>query len=267
MSFWNNTSSIGRTATFTALGVCLVVCPLGRAQNALEAGEARIALDAALDRISDLEQENNTLRNSNRALAKSLAASNVEARDARKRLEEIRLELEALGVAALGEDNRELSQRLLRALGVIEQERVYRQALENQLVSLNEALTVFVGTVKESDPSARMVLEGEMRSSDVLLNQRQQATPTNVDTPVETGLANAQVISLKPELGLAVLNAGKKSGVQIGMPFEIFRNDRILGAALVVDVRDHICGLAFGGTAEGLSEVKVGDRARPRIGR
>ncbi len=267
MSFWNHTSQFGRTAAITALGVCLVVCSPGRAQNALEAGEARIALDAALDRISDLEQENNTLRNSNGALAKSLAASNVEARDARKRLEEIRLELEALGVAALGEDNRELSQRLLRALGVIEQERVYRQALENQLVSLNEALTVFVSTVKESDPSARMALEGEMRSSDVLLNQRQEAAPNSANSPEETGLANALVISFKPELGLAVLNAGKKSGVQIGMPFEIFRNDRILGAALVVDVRDHICGLAFGGTAEGLSEVKVGDRARPRIGR
>ena len=266
MSFWNHTSQIGRTAAITALGVCLVCTP-GRAQDALEAGEARIALDAALDRISALEQENSTLRNSNEALAKSLAASNVEARDARKRLEEIRLELEALGVAALGEDNRELSQRLLRALGVIEQERVYRQALENQLVTLSEALTVFISTVKESDPSARMALEGEMRSTDVLLNQRQEVSPSTASNPAETGLANALVISLKPELGLAVLNAGKKSGVQIGMPFEIFRNDRILGAALVVDVRDHICGLAFGGTAEGLSEVKVGDRARPRIDR
>ena len=267
MSFWNHTSQLGRTAAITALGVCLVVCSQGRAQNALEKGEARIALDAALDRISDLENENNTLRSSNGALAKSLAASNVEARDARNRLAEIRLELEALGVAALGEDNRELSQRLLRALGVIEQERVYRQALENQLVSLSAALTVFVSTVNESDPSARMALEGEMRSSDVLLNQRQEAAPNSANSPEETGLANALVISLKPELGLTVLNAGKKSGVQIGMPFEIFRNDRILGAALVVDVRDHICGLAFGGTAEGLSEVKVGDRARPRIGR
>lgn len=267
MSFWYHTSQIGRTAAITVLGVCLVVGSQGRAQNALEAGEARVALDAALDRISALEKENNTLRNSNEALAKSLAASNVEARDARKRLEEIRLELEALGVAALGEDNRELSQRLLRALGVIEQERVYRQALENQLVTLSEALTVFVSTVKESDPSARMALEEEMRSTDVLLDQRQEVTPSTASNPAETGLANALVISLKPELGLAVLNAGKKSGVQIGMPFEIFRNDRILGAALVVDVRDHICGLAFGGTAEGLSEVKVGDRARPRIGR
>ena len=91
------TSSLfGRAAAITALGACLVVCPDGRAQSSLDNGESRVALEAALDRIGDLEKESATLRLSNEALAKSLAAANVEARDANKRLAEIRLELEAL---------------------------------------------------------------------------------------------------------------------------------------------------------------------------
>ncbi|QQL45825.1 hypothetical protein [Sulfuriroseicoccus oceanibius] len=239
------------------------------AQTADKVGQVsdeRIALNAALEKVAILEAELDRQRQANAALAESLAGANRESRAARTRLAEIQVELEALGVTALGGDDRDVSQRLLKALAAIESERVYRQALEERLVSLSEAITTFLPTVSESDLAARASLEVAMRSADSLLAGRSNGQSMGASDDEPISLTDSSVISLNPELGLAVLNVGKKSGVQIGMPFEIFRNDRILGAALVVDARDHICGLAFGGSANGLSEVKVGDRARPRIG-
>lgn len=265
------TTLLGRAAAIALLGGIAVLPASVVAQTGgsgvERVSDERIALNAALEKVARIEADLERQRQANAALAESLAGANIESRAARTRLAEIQVELEALGVAALGGDDRDISQRLLKALGAVEAERVYRQALEAHLVSLSEAVMTFLPTVKESDLNARTSLEAAIRGADDLIARKGGMLASSADNDEPISLTDSSVISLKPELGLAVLNAGKKSGVQIGMPFEIFRNDRILGAALVVDVRDHICGLAFGGSANGLSEVKVGDRARPRIGR
>ena len=74
-------------------------------------------------------------------------------------------------------------------------------------------------------------------------------------------LQDARVISLKAEYDLAVLNVGRNSGVQVGMPFRIARKDRPIGHALVIDVRDHICGIIVEDLAAADDGIQLGDSA------
>ena len=75
-------------------------------------------------------------------------------------------------------------------------------------------------------------------------------------------LQNARVVSLKNELGIAVLSLGAKDGVKPGMPFEIFREDKPIAKVLVTEVRNAVCGAVVQELAAANDPVRVGDRGR-----
>ncbi|MFV1994139.1 MAG: hypothetical protein ACC661_01785, partial [Verrucomicrobiales bacterium] len=78
----------------------------------------------------------------------------------------------------------------------------------------------------------------------------------------ERGLESGRVIGLKPEYGLVVLDIGNESGVQVGMPLEVIRSDRVIASALVIDVRSAICGAVIRELAAKDDFVKTGDQVR-----
>ena len=75
-------------------------------------------------------------------------------------------------------------------------------------------------------------------------------------------MQNARVVSLKNELGIAVLSIGAKDGVKPGMPFEIFREDKPIAKVLVTEVRNSVCGAVVQELASATDPVRVGDRGR-----
>ena len=75
-------------------------------------------------------------------------------------------------------------------------------------------------------------------------------------------LQNARVVSLKSELGIAVLSIGAKDGVKPGMPFEIYREDKPIAKVLVTEVRNSVCGAVVQELATANDPVRVGDRGR-----
>ena len=77
-----------------------------------------------------------------------------------------------------------------------------------------------------------------------------------------TSIRDAKVVSLKGDYDLAILNVGRQSGVQVGPPFQLLRKDRPVGTALVVDVRDHICGVILQDLVNPGDPIKLGDTAR-----
>jgi hypothetical protein len=79
------------------------------------------------------------------------------------------------------------------------------------------------------------------------------------DAPEGGDLQNAQIVSMKDDLGIAVLNVGSRSGVHPGMPFSIYRKDKPIAHALVVDVRAGICGAVIRDQVSKDDPVKVGD--------
>lgn len=236
-----------------------VVC----ADEPTATAEHSVALGAALERAGRLEQDVEKLRKANAALATSLAAANDDARTAREELRALRADLEALGLSVFDPSDRESRRRLIAAMADAGRERDSRHKLEQQLLQLSEAVLVFLDRQPEVDASLRAELESELRVADQTLAATTHGNVNNAAASPE--LTEARVISMKSDLGLAVLNVGTRSGVRLGMPFQISRKDRTLGSALVVDVREDVCGLASGDGGLAIDEIQIGDTARPGV--
>jgi hypothetical protein len=70
------------------------------------------------------------------------------------------------------------------------------------------------------------------------------------------------VVDTKEDLSLVVANIGAKHGVKVGMPFQVWRDNRRIGNVRVVDVRDRISGAVIQNLESEKETVKTGDRLR-----
>jgi hypothetical protein len=190
---------------------------------------------------------------SNRLLAvgEALAASNAELASLREQHSQLKLQMEALNVAAIKGDERSLQRRLLKAAADLNVSEAGRAEMTEKANRLAEAAAAFMA--KPGDPVVKASLEEAMKA--VSAAKVRQVPPVAVES--------ARVVSYKEELGLAVINAGTDSGVRMGTPMNIFHADRAVGHGLVIDVRDRIAGVLLTGTTPGA--VKVGDAAKPEI--
>jgi hypothetical protein len=185
------------------------------------------------------------------AVGEALAAANAELESLREQHNQLKLQMEALGIAAVKGDDRSLQQRLLKAtadLAVTEKARA--EAVE-RASRLAEAASAFMA--RPGEPALRTALE------DAVKKVTAAKAPSSAD-PV--AFDAARVVSWKSELGLAVINAGSQSGVRMGAPLHIVREDKSVASGLVVDVRDRIAGVLITGTG---AAIRVGDGVKPEL--
>ena len=174
--------------------------------------------------------------------------------------EKLRIQMEGLGVAALDPTNTELQQRLLTALSDLRILEGHRRILTEALVGLSEASLGYAKTTSGGDAAARENLNKSLAGAERALS----GSKLNVASgEAESGtLDNARIVSLKEDMGVAVLNIGSRHGVHPGMPFSIYRKDKPVARALVVDVRQGICGAVVQELVSKDEPVKVGDTGR-----
>ena len=220
------------------------------------------------DRLHAFEAEDEALRRRNelnektiRALNESLAVANAESEVFKRQYGELKLRMEALGLASVGDNKEALEQRLLKAVRDLDLTRQEKDKLAERLVALSETVLLALKTANVQDPQIRLEVEAQLRAANESLNPPEpQNSSTGADSPAE--LTNAQVISVKEEYGLLVINLGSKQGVKIGMPFQIVRSNQAIGRARVVDVRERISGAVVEQFSSNLEKVKVGDQLR-----
>lgn len=231
---------------------------MGQTNELLELKEARTALQFSAARISDLESRLTKAKEQVNSLADSLAVANSDMRQNREAYEKLRIQLEGLGLAALDASNAELQQRLLNALSDLRILNQQKQALTAALVSLSESSMVLAKQASDIDPALKKQVEDSLAVAD-----KQLASLKMENTAVvEVDLQAAKVVSLKADLNVAVLNVGSRHGVHPGMPFSIFRQDKPIAHALVVDVRNGICGVVVQELINSDEPVKVGDTGK-----
>ncbi|MEZ5300648.1 MAG: hypothetical protein R3F11_08320 [Verrucomicrobiales bacterium] len=224
----------------------------------IEAAEAQLLQSAAAGTASsgksaaELEQEN-------RMLKESLAAANAESEEYLRSSRELRERLEALGVEAMLGDRAELEQRLLQAANDYRIVAEESRRLGEQLIKLSEAVVAFKERSESKDPAAVAQLEAALRDADAALGMAAERHLPAAPTALE----DSRVVSIKAEAGLAVLNAGRQSGVKVGMPVRIFRKDKPVALGLVCDIRDHIAGVLVTELIDSTDTVQVGDRVQP----
>ena len=88
------------------------------------------------------------------------------------------------------------------------------------------------------DETARQTLETALQELEVALGLRQKQ-----QSELDGTLDEAKVLSIDSESGLIVINAGRKGGVEVGMPMEISRGDQVIAETMVTDVRKSVSGL------------------------
>jgi hypothetical protein len=125
-----------------------------------------------------------------------------------------------------------------------------------------EAKTVLdaLNRSRTAQAEARAALETELRAADRVLGVGGSGPPdAQAGGPT---LTDATVVEVKPEFALIVANIGRNAGVKVGMPFQVWRDNRRVGDVRVIDVRDRISGAVIQNLVSEEDSIKTGDRLR-----
>ena len=253
--------------------------------------------DAA--KVARLNEQLLLARESIRSLTESLALANSEAEVFKRQAEDLQAKFDAL--APGGSGGGQIEERLLSIVNELTQQQKENAFLLERLLGLAEGVQVFLKSVDSSgnddrdafikdleakaeqksdsairaeakelletikrnqtaQAEARAALEGELRAADRLLGVgKADASEAQVTGPT---LTDASVVEVKPEFALAVANIGRDAGVKIGMPFQVWRDNRRVGDVRVIDVRDRLSGAIIQNLVSEEDTIKVGDRLR-----
>ena len=213
------------------------------------------ASEASPVQEEQLQKQLSIAQESLKALTSSLAESNAEAEELRRKYSDLELRMEALGLASANKDKAKLEQRLLAAVSDLQLARKERDEYRDQMLRLNEAVLCYLRTSQSGDAKARMDVETQLRSINALIAKSASAPDVS-----EPGLMDGNVISVKAEWSFVVGNLGEKQGVKIGMPMRVMRDDRKIATLRVVDVRQKICGAVIQEMDSKKEQIRVGDR-------
>ena len=239
-----------------AIGICAQAqgnSSLSESKN--ESGVHPATAEALLQENEQLQKQLSNAQESLKALTSSLADSNADAEELRRKYSDLELRMEALGLASANKDRAKLEQRLLAAVSDLQLAQKVRDDYRDQMLRLNEAVLCYLKTSQAGDAKARMDVEAQMRSVNTLITQSSSAP----DTP-ERSLMDGSVISVKDEWSFVVGNLGEKQEVKIGMPMRVMRDDRKIATLRVVDVRQKICGAVIQEMDSKKERIRLGDR-------
>jgi FtsZ-binding cell division protein ZapB len=245
-----------------ATGLCCVVASVTRAQTASSLSEPKnesvahpATGEALLQESEQLQKELAIAQESIKALTSSLAESNAQAEELRRKYSDLQLRMEALGLASASKDRAKLEQRLLSAVSDLQLAQKERDEYRDHMLRLNEAVLFYIKSSQGGDAKARMDVEAQLRSINSLVTKS-----SGTQDAAGPGLMDGSVISVKDEWSFVVGNVGEKQGVKIGMPMRVMRNDRKIATLRVVDVRQKICGAVIQEMDSKKEQIKIGDR-------
>ena len=218
------------------------------------------------DRLHAFEAENEALRRRNdsnketiHTLTESLAVANAECEVFRRQSGELKLRMEALGLAAVGDNKEALEQRLLQAVRDLALVRDEKDKLSERLVALSESVMLYLKTATSSDAKLRLEIEAQLREANKSVGDT-AAMDAGQNTDASVDLSNGRVLSFKEEYSLIVVNLGSKAGVKVGTPFLVTREGKLVAKARVVDVRERYSGAIIEEYGSAKDKVKVGDQ-------
>jgi hypothetical protein len=205
-----------------------------------------------------LEERLLLARSSIASLTESLALANSEAEVFKRQAADLQLKLDAYGLTGLENEPEKVEQRLLAAVRDLRLLKKQNEDAVNQLVRLSEAIQILIKTTEGINPQARLSVETELRKTSEILGSPNAPEAGGIEATLSDGM----VVDVKEDMALVVGNIGKKQGVNVGMPFQVWRESRKIGDVRVVDVRDRICGAVIQNLVTEKEQIKKGDRLR-----
>ncbi len=250
---------------FARIALVAMVCAgrpiavVAQQTGSLELLELKTTLETSARQIRELEAQLAAAKVQATNLTQGLASANTEAAQAREQYEKLRGVIEGLGIGAL-EGNRDQNQeKLLAALSDLRLVDEQKRNVTGSLMELSEAALVFVKNSGGGDSDSRSALETALAKSETVIRA---ASGAGVIGSATDDLHSVKVTNWKPEASLAVLDVGSTSGVRVGMPFTIYREEQPVAQVLVVDVRKFICGAVVQETLMKGAVPNKGDRGQ-----
>lgn len=219
----------------------------------IEQAEAETALKAALRQVRELQAQLERETVAREAMAAHAAESAAELERVRGELAELRLRVEAFGPDIFSRE-RGLDQRLLDAASDLRLSEEAREELTGRLHALCEAAVAYLHAPAAEQPALRDRLQQALVEA--------SPAPEAPGEPLPRRIEHSAVVSTRPDQHLIVLDAGAGAGLKVGTPLRVFRDDRPVASALVLDVRPRISGALVTRLASQQDFPKVGDRLR-----
>ena len=260
----------------TTLVVCALLGALASGLNAgprsslsdldIETAEARLTLEKVLMENARLKEEVRMLQEklavgqaTAARMTESLALSTGESEVFRRQAGELKLRLEALGIEGGATATSKVEQRFITALNDLRHADEDRTKLRQVLTGLSESAATFARS-KTPDAESRKALEQQLRRANEALGES-SPNAALAGAAVAT-LTDGMIINISDELALVVANLGAKQGVTAGMPFQVLRENHLIGTIRVIDVRERIAGAIVENLSSEKDHIKVGDRVK-----
>ena len=230
------------------------VCRAGAEDAQFDAMECRTALKAALAQNKVWQDRYHAEMAANNAMAVKVGILSAEASAAREEAVQLRHRAEVTGAPAT---TSVLESRLLDAINDLRLTRAAQAAAQDHLHQLVECAQAMLQPGAAEIPTVRAALESAVVAATALPDSSSSDDPVTAPSRIES----SRIVSIKPEQRLLLINAGQRAGLKPGTPLRIYRNDRPLASAVVVEVRNSLSGSVV--TAlEGEEFPQVGDTLR-----
>ena len=249
--------------------------------------------DAA--KVARLNEQLLLARESIRSLTESLVLANSEGEVFKRQAEDLQAKFDVLGPG--GDSGGEIEERLLSTVNELTRLQKENAMLFERLLALAEGVQIFLKTVEATDNEERAAFEKEMQlkaadashsaaqaEAKALLESMTRSRSAQAEAraslemelraadrmlgvgagDIDAGptLTDASVVEVKPEFALVVANIGRNAGVKVGMPFQVWRDNRRVGDVRVIDVRDRISGAVIQNLVSEEDSIQTGDRLR-----
>ena len=189
------------------------------------------------------------------ALTATVAEMGNSAEASRRELEDANLRLEALAATEKNSKTEALEARLLQCLRELRVMKIDKDSARQQLLMLSEAIQMLLLTSAGTNPQTRLIVESELRKTNELLQDNIRLHGNSIEPNLSSGV----VLDTRDEISLVVANIGKAHGVKVGMPFQVYRNGKIINTIKIVDVREKVSGGVIQSLTTETTRIEKGD--------
>lgn len=215
------------------------------------------AADSDKDReIRRLKSQLQLSQSRYQTVARDLAASKQREAELSKAVKDLRLRFAALGDDLLSGGEDAILEAVKNAEVLDKRNKKIESAVHGMVASLRD----YLRTAIASDPDARVRLETSIRELDAALGLRQKPRPQIAHGTLQ----HAKIVSIDPESGVLVVNAGEGQSVNRGMAFDIMRGNRKVAEAIVADTKKDFSGLLPTAHTNPEDQIRIGDIATVR---
>ena len=227
------------------------------AADSVEVQELRAALKVAQEDAAAQRSRADEAETKRQALVQSLSEAVRVSEEQTAAALETEMKLQALGVDLVTRDENSLEQRLLKAVRDLDIAHQQGERQTSAIRRLSETLLKVLEASPELSAKARSEADQALAAANAAL--KGEGNPVAV---TDADLSASRVVSIDGEIGLVVFDAGRRSGLRVGTPVAILRDERVLYSALVVDVRDSIAGAVLQDRMAEGGDVEIGDGIR-----